>query len=127
MQFFAVFVEILALLLSVGAALIGGYSLKKSVHTKNNLVRLSRGSILLQQSALKILEDGNLSKDEIDDFAEELEEALKEYDGTKVMKQRMRRMLKQAVLHSSSRRLLQEIIFEVLDETKKTQQKVKDE
>ena len=119
MQFFPVLADLLVMLMSIGAAILGGKSLRESLQTKKWIVRFSRGNVVLQQAVIKSLEDGDLSKEEIEDFARELESELQSSNSSAAMKKRTRQMIRKAIMNSPSRRLVQEIIFEVVDEVEK--------
>lgn len=123
MQFFAALADVLALLLGAAAAFFGSRSLKEGVQTKKKIVNFSRGNVALQKAAVVSLEDQELSKDEIEEFSRLLEDEIRVSSTPKETKRKMQKMIRAAALKSSSRRLLQEILYEVLDEVEQSSKK----
>lgn len=116
MQIFALLTDFISILLGLLAAWAGNKNLQKSISTKKSILRFSRGSVLLQKTAFKHLSDGKLSVDEISEYVTKFENELTKSDNPKETKDRMRRMIKRATNSSVRNRLLQEIIYESLDE-----------
>ena len=117
MQFLAAFIDVLAVLLGAAAALFAsGRGLRESQQTKKTILKFSSGNTILQKAAVVSFEDLDLSKKEIEEFSRLLENEIGSSDTPIETKRKMQNMIRTAAVKSTNRRLLQEILYEVLDE-----------